>query len=65
LENNNQSGVGQFSTNGIPLFFVLNFQFSLLSGFYEIATKKQQYNILIVGLDSSGKTVQKNNIKTI
>eukprot|EP01080_Neovahlkampfia_damariscottae_P010625 gene10625-3248_t len=37
--------------------------FSLLYGFYEIATKKLQYNILIVGLDGAGKTSLLEKIK--
>ena len=42
----------------------LFYKFSLLYGFYEIATKKLQYNILIIGLDGSGKTVKKKkNLK--
>ena len=33
--------------------------FSLLRGFYEYYTRKPSFNILIIGLDSSGKTVNK------
>lgn len=37
--------------------------YTLLTGFYKYLTQKDEYNILILGLDNAGKTVGHINDK--
>ncbi|EGG10167.1 uncharacterized protein MELLADRAFT_29790, partial [Melampsora larici-populina 98AG31] len=39
--------------------------YRLLSGLYQHLTRKEEYNIIILGLDQSGKTTLLEKIKTI
>jgi GTPase SAR1 family protein len=34
--------------------------YTLLSGLYKYYTRKEEYNVLIIGLDNAGKTVNTN-----
>lgn len=45
--------------------FSITFMYHLLKGFHEYLTRKEQYSILILGLDGAGKTTFLEKIKTL